>query len=170
MDSDWRLIHRIRCGNESAIESFVRKFYPSVLKYCRFRVYEQAEDLAQETFVKFFKSVTSYKHKGKLQNYLYVIAGNLCRDYWREQNRILRTESNEEIQIGIEDDKEQLVIKDAVNRLPKEFNEVIYLHFFLDMSLQEIADVEGIKISLVKYRLRRGKEMLRKSLCEETGL
>ena len=44
---------------------------------------------------------------------------------------------------------------------------VIYMHFFLEMKLTEIAEAEGISLSLVKYRLKRGKELMKKALSEE---
>ena len=79
MDADFILIHKMRNGDEAAIETFVRKYYPSILRYCRYHTWDtqQAEDLTQETFERFFRSFPTYLHTGKLANYLYVIAGNL---------------------------------------------------------------------------------------------
>ena len=82
MDADFRLLSQMKRGEEEAIECFVRKYYPSILQYCHYHLQEihDAEDLTQETFARFFASLDRYKHYGKAANYLYVIAGNLCRD------------------------------------------------------------------------------------------
>ena len=55
----------------------------------------------------------------------------------------------------------------AVLGLPEEVRDVIRMHFYLGMTLREIAAAEGIGLPLVKYRLRRGKELLRGALGKE---
>ena len=82
MDADFFMIQKMRNGDDKALEQFVRKYYPLILNYCRYHTSgkEAAEDLTQETFERFFRTFSSYRHSGKLANYLYVIAGNLCRD------------------------------------------------------------------------------------------
>ena len=83
MDADFLLLHRMRHGDDQAIEDFVRKYYPLILRYCHLHIQDTgyAEDLTQETFARFFRNLSQYQHYGKAANYLYVIAGNLCRDY-----------------------------------------------------------------------------------------
>ena len=55
IDTDFPLIRKMRMGDEQAIEAFVRKYYPSILKYCQTHVTDQghAEDLTQDTFARF---------------------------------------------------------------------------------------------------------------------
>ncbi len=86
MDEDHLLIHRMKNGEEDAVEEFVRKYYPRILKYCQLHAgdFTYAEDLTQETFARFFRSFRQYRHYGKAANYLYVIAGNCCRDHLRK--------------------------------------------------------------------------------------
>ena len=171
MDADLLLIHRIRNGDEDAIEIFVKKYYPAILRYCTYRVSDkqQAEDLTQETFYNFFKSFRTYSHKGKLANYLYVIAGNLCRDYWRLEKKKQHDQLSENTEQAIStlDLDSRLDIEKAIRDLPEEFREVVNLHYFLGMKLKEIADAEGISLTLVKYRLKRGKDILKDLLREE---
>ena len=171
MDADLILIRKIRNGDEAAIDSFVRKYYSSILRYCFYRTSDQilAEDLTQETFYRFFKSFSMYRHNGKLANYLFVIAGNLCRDYWRTEKTACFTELTEEIPAEFNGANEKMEVRDAVDRLPKEFRDIIFMHYFLDMKLREIASLEGIGVPLVKYRLKRGKELLKAFLGEEDG-
>ena len=70
----------------------------------------------------------------------------------------------ESVQAEADSDNEKAEVMDAVERLPKEFKDVILMHYFYDMKLQEIAASEGISLPLVKYRLKRGKEMLKSFL------
>lgn len=87
MDTDFLLIRKMRQGDEEAIDLFVRKYYPDIFRYCRYHCFdtEYAEDLTQETFVRFFEKFAEYHHFGKAKNYLYTIAGNLCKDYYKKR-------------------------------------------------------------------------------------
>ena len=71
MDSDLLLILRMRQGDEEALESFVRKYYPVILRYCRVHIPDPgyAEDMTQETFARFFPTLPRYRHYGKAANY-----------------------------------------------------------------------------------------------------
>lgn len=88
MDTDFLLIQKMRLGDESAIDAFVEKYYSRILRYCRSHITDAdyAEDLTQETFVRFFRTLPSYRHYGKAANYLYVIAANVCNDYYRKND------------------------------------------------------------------------------------
>lgn len=90
MDPDFLLIRRMKDGDDEAIEEFVRKYYPAVLRYCLLRIDDAgyAPDAVQETFERFFRNFARYRHYGKAANYLYVIAGNICRDYYRNRREV----------------------------------------------------------------------------------
>ena len=84
--SDDELIEQIQLGNEDAAAELIRRYYASILRYCRWHCscLEEAEDLTQETFLKLFKSIPKYKGKGKFKTYLYTIANHLCIDESRK--------------------------------------------------------------------------------------
>ena len=89
--NDFLLILQMKQGNEKAFDKFVRKYYAEILSYCRYHCLDQAEaeDLTQETFLRFMENIASYQHIGKAKNYLYVIAGNLCKNYakkWKAES------------------------------------------------------------------------------------
>ncbi len=164
MDSDWILIFKMRQGNDEAWDQFIRKYYSDILKYCFFhcRDRETAEDLTQEVFLKFFSALANYQHRGKAKNFLYTIAANLCKDHWGG-NREIPAEYVIDAAFTPEPE-EQLMVEYAVQKLPEEFREVILLHYYQGLKLYEVAAVLGIGLSLVKYRLKRAKELLRKEL------
>lgn len=88
MDSDFLLIQKMKNGDEQALESFVRKYYPMILQYCRLHIHDfgHAEDITQDTFERFFRTFEEYRHYGKAANYLYVIAANACKDYYKKKS------------------------------------------------------------------------------------
>ncbi len=166
MDSDWILIFKMRQGNDAAWDQFVRKYYADILKYCYFHCQdkENAEDLTQEVFLKFFASLAGYQHRDKAKNYLYTIAANLCRNQMnRKREYLLYTAMDMGCDPSAALD-ERLMIERAVRRLPEEFREVIVMHYYQGLKLSEVSSVLKIGLPLVKYRLKRAKELLRKEL------
>ena len=169
MDADFLLIRKIEKGNEQAMDQFVLKHYPQIYQYCLLRVRDHgyAEDLTQETFLKFFQAFERYKHYGKALNYLYVIAGNLCKDHFRKEGRMEVYEMSEEIAVEhMGQVEKRMEIYEALDKLPEEIREVVILFFFQEISQKEIARMMGIKLSLVKYRVSKAKELLSKYLGE----
>lgn len=82
MDSDFFLIRKMRQGDEDAFDAFIRKYYGDILRYCACHCFdaEDAQDLTQETFVRFFSRFSDYRHKGKTKNYLYTIISRIFRN------------------------------------------------------------------------------------------
>ena len=169
MDVDFLLIRKMKQGDDDAFDTFVRKYYDDILKYCGYHCSdaEYAEDLTQETFLKFFQAFERYKHYGKALNYLYVIAGNLCKDHFRKEGRMEVYEMSEEIAVEhMGQVEKRMEIYEALDKLPEEIREVVILFFFQEISQKEIARMMGIKLSLVKYRVSRAKKLLAKYLGE----
>lgn len=164
MDSDFFLIQKMKNGDDGAVENFVRKYYPKIFQYCLLHIRDRgdAEDLTQETFLKFFQSFERYQHRGKCSAFLYAIASNACRDYYRKA----KEQYVEEIPERAEEDREmgtaeiRMDVENAVARLPEELKETAILFFFQGMKQREIAKLMDIKLSLVKYRVTRAKKLL----------
>ena len=131
-----------------------------------------AEDLTQETYVRFFTKLSDYHYKGKTLNYLYTIAGNLCRDYLKKVKEIPVEEMDfvEEKklkQYQTEEILNKIYIEQALGQLPDELSEILTLYYFQELKLTEIASTLQIGLPLVKYRLGRGKKLLKESLGKE---
>ena len=189
VDGDQALIRRMRQGNEEAFNIFVRRYYGDILKYCSYRCsgIADAQDLTQETFVRFFTHLSAYRHLGKVRNYLYTIAGNLCRDYGRQHRNLPVPTWQEALEAACyeetEDSREnagyseatadihrqttedvavnRVMTERALERLPDELREAVILYYFQELKIREIADILQIGQPLVKYRLRKAKEKLR---------
>ena len=169
MDADFLLLHRMKHGDDQAIEDFVRKYYPMILRYCHLHIQDTcyAEDLTQETFVRFFRTLNQYQHYGKAANYLYVIAGNLCRDYHKKPEVIPMEELPEQPVNQMEALDLRMDVHRALEQLSPELREVTILYFFQELKQKEIARILGIGLPLVKYRIRRAKELLEQLIGKE---
>lgn len=174
MDIDFLLLQRMKRGDENAFDVFVRKYYKEILNYYNYHCPDTstAEDLTQETFLRFFEKLSDYRYMGKTKNYLYTIAGNLCRDSYKKIRESLLEEQSLEIQDCLhppETDEllNRLTIKAALDRLPAELREVIILYYFQELKLTEISSTLQIGLPLVKYRVKQAKTHLERLLREE---
>ncbi len=173
MDADQMLIKKMRRGDEEAFDAFVRKHYGEILSYCRYhcRDLSYAEDLAQETFLRFFGSLPGYRHVGKARNYLYTIAGNLCRDYYKKKKELPLEGRPEDFKGELQNSEaegviDKVAVEESLKSLPGELREVIVLYYFQGLKLKEISEVLHIGLPLAKYRLRQAKKRLEGQLGE----
>lgn len=174
MDIDFWLIQKMKHGDENAFNIFVHKYYKKILDYCVYHCMDKsyAEDLTQETFVRFFAKLSDYRYRGKTINYLYTIAGNLCKDYFKKAKDSMLDEQIIEIQSslgtsGADEILDKLAIQAALTELPDELREIVVLYYFQGLKLAEIADVLHIGLPLVKYRMKQAKFKLEDLLKED---
>ncbi len=172
VDTGFILIQRMKHGDEAACDIFVRKYYEEIFRYCKYRCFdiESAEDIVQETFIKFFENIQNYHFIGKTKNYLYTIAGNLCKDFYKKKKN-LYIGKEEIVQDGslytLDYVVDKVMVETAVQSLPQELQEVIILYYFQELKIKEIADMLQISLSLVKYRLKQAKKKLGEFIGEE---
>ena len=171
VDSDYALIKKMRQGDDVAFDTFVRKYYSDILRYCSYHCdnREEAKDLTQETFLHFFNGLEAYTHRNKAKNYLYTIAGNLCKNYYKSaKTRPMEDIEGNSMSTNPEDETVlQMTVRMCLDRLPEELREVIILYYYQDLKQTEIASVLGIGLPLVKYRIKKAKALLKKMLGSE---
>lgn len=169
MDMDFLLVKKMRMGDEEAVELFVTRYYARILAYCQVHVSDRgyAEDMTQETFAHFFRTLKQYRHYGKAANYLYAIAANVCRDYHRKRKEIVTENIPEQEDVGAGDPEGRMDVQIAFERLPEELRETAVLYFQQEQKQKDIAVMLGIGLPLVKYRIRRAREMLAAYLSGE---
>ncbi|OFD46051.1 RNA polymerase subunit sigma [Bacillus mycoides] len=163
---------------EDLIDEIMNKYGQEVLQlvYSYVNNKEVAEDLTQDIFVKCYKSLHTYKGNSNLKTWLWRIAINHCKDYIKSwyNKKVIVTE-DEFTYIGSQKESaEQTVIQNAEDRrlasavmnLPIKYREVIYLFYYEELSIKEIAIVIEVKENTIKTRLKKAKELLKKGLEE----
>ncbi|HEX7086516.1 MAG TPA: sigma-70 family RNA polymerase sigma factor [Vicinamibacterales bacterium] len=141
---------------------------------------EEARDVVQETFLRAFRSIGSFRGQAKFSSWVYRIALNLCRDWMRRERRapLLPTpEGVDVIELAAEqgpvESLEDLVarrdlsrlVADAMTKLPEEQRTAIILKEYHGLTFQEIADLVDCPLSTVKTRLYQGLSVLRRELA-----
>ena len=136
---------------------------------------EDAEEVAQDTFVKAYNALNDFKGDSKFSTWLYKIAYYRSLDYLKKNKRRVETtkiDISEEYNIASLDDaldaleaKDRTeIIKHAIQQLPGEDSVLITLYYFETLSMNEISKVMGISPNTIKVRLFRGRKRLAKIL------
>lgn len=162
MGMDFLLIRKAKNGSGQAGEQFIKKHYPSIYQYCFLHIRDRdlAEDMTQETFTRFFESLQTYTDYGKTRNYLYRIAGNIIKNYYKKKKEIPMEKIPEILGNDMGDAEARMDIEQAIDHLPEELREITILFFFQGLKQKDIAELQNIKLSLVKYRISRAKKLL----------
>lgn len=143
--------------------------YDKIYRYCYFNVKNTAiaEDLTQETFLKYFGQ-TSYQNRGKPLAYLYTIAKHLCIDHFTNQKIFLSIdEEAQNLTVGAQDTEMKITIDQAIQTLPEEIQELIMLRYSNELKITEIAAFTGISRFAVRRKLSAAIKQLKQLLREE---
>ncbi|GGA60128.1 RNA polymerase sigma factor [Ornithinibacillus halotolerans] len=162
---------------EAQIQQLYEDYHQEIFRYIFMMIGErqQARDLMQETFIKAFLNIESFRGDASYKTWLYRIARNVTIDYQRRKkpgtyilDHLAPMKSDqatpEEIAL-LGDDVEQLYI--ALSRLKKGYRDVIMLRKIREFSVKETATIMGWKESRVKTALHRGLNALRDEMKKE---
>jgi RNA polymerase sigma-70 factor (ECF subfamily) len=146
-----------------------------------------AEELAQETFVKAYASISGFREDSSFGTWLIQIAIHGARDHRRKMSRLrkrrvvsleaLREAKRYELEPAdsrryadpssdVESQEEIAVVREALTKLPPEYREVLVLKHFEDWPYERIAEATGDTVGTLKVRAHRARQMLKESLAE----
>ena len=144
----------------------LKEQYEKVYTFCYFKVKrkEVAEDITQETFLKYFET-TQYLEKGKKLAFLYTIARNCCIDYFRKHKHLESLDNLYEIVNEVGDDIETTIaVQSAVSNLTIEEQEIVLLKFTNELGLGEIAEYLGVSRFVLYRRIGAIEKKLKEHL------
>ncbi|HHW22152.1 MAG TPA: sigma-70 family RNA polymerase sigma factor [Clostridiaceae bacterium] len=129
---------------------------------------ELAEDVYQETFLRVVRSYSSYRRESSEKTWIISIAVNICRDYMRSawKRRVVVTDdfltysSESDTEDIIEKRSEKQALLNAIMKLPDKYREIIHLHYYQEMGIDDISKVLKIPGGTVKSRLFKARALL----------
>jgi RNA polymerase sigma-70 factor (ECF subfamily) len=173
-------LEEARDGNKEAFGSLIEAYQTPVfnLAYRMLSNADEAEQAAQEAFIRAWTRLDSYNPQHKFSTWLLSITSNYCIDLIRKRRKQLLSIDGplpphpaltSERSMGPEaqavQSEEQDVVQVLLNTLPEEYRETVILRYWYDMSYDEIADVMKTTVSAIKSRLFRARRQL-----ADTGL
>jgi RNA polymerase sigma-70 factor (ECF subfamily) len=184
--TDEALMGRVARGGADAFEVLIDRHLNSVVTFCYTfcRDREQADDLAQEIFMRVFRNAASYRPVAKFTTWLYKVAANLCINEAKKA-KIRKTVSLDG-PVGADPDASRIVekmatgdpgpltnaerheagklIEQAIEALPDDQRTTLVLVERQNLPYKDIADILGVTVSAVKMRVKRARESLREAL------
>ncbi len=192
-DSDQQLIESIKNGDQAAFGLLLEKYQKRAYYFCLHLVSrpEDAEDLAQEGFVRVFKNIQAFRGTASFQTWFYQILLNLCRSYHRHRYLVNRFTFNFTQRDGEDEGMEQSLetclsdqsldgdpqrllhneelkqqLEKALQTLPRQQKEIFTLKHFEELKISEIAGITGLAEGTVKTHLFRAVQRLQEILKE----
>lgn len=185
-DADICAMRRLRDGDDLALNEIMERWQRRVIAFLlRFTGNETASvDLAQETFVRIYHSRESFEPKGAFSTWLFAIAANQARQYFRWQKRHpsfsldaeaenperksvadkLPADGDDPRDAALRGEKARLV-RECVLALPDDLREAVILSEYEDLSHLEIARIAGCTTKAIETRLYRARAILREKLA-----
>lgn len=174
MNSDEKLwITRARRGDESAFSRLVETYQRPVFNLCYRMLGDpaEAEDAAQETFIRAYTRLASYDPNRKFSTWLLSIASHYCIDRWRRR-RFSLVSWEDVPSLGWSSDPQPLPeevtlrheaqdqAQRLVDTLPPDYRAAVILRYWHELTYEEIAKTLGVTLPAVKSRLFRARQML----------
>lgn len=171
--SDQYYIKQVLEGEVNAFSSLVER-YQSLVYTIVFRMVrnkEEAEEIAQDTFIKAYKSLSKYRGEAKFSTWLYTIAYRKSLDAIKKNKRFVATELIEEVSEGevgvvndalsyLQDIERKEIISNSILKLPEEESAIITLYYFEEKSIKEIKEIVGLTEDNIKIKLYRSRKKL----------
>ena len=182
MQEDVTLVRRTLAGDQQAFANLVEKYKDSVFNvaYRMLGNPSEAEDVAQETFVRAYTQLHTYKDTHRFSTWLLSIASHLSIDQLRRRRFLALPLDNvpflewiADASVGPEESALAVEASDEMQRvlsvLPAKYRAVLVLRYWHDLSYDEIAEALHLTPALVKARLHRARELVARAM-KATGV
>lgn len=173
--SDKFLIQQFKNGNSNAFNELYERHLPKVYRRVQYVIPEtDVEDVTQEVFIAALKSLGSFRGESQFGTWLRTLTNHKVAEYYRKRNR-----KSEAPQVPLleaigytegsssEHMEERIALRNALNEIPNNYQEIILLRFAEGLQFNEIAEMTGQNLEAVKSLFRRAIAALRKKLDEK---
>ncbi len=178
MDIDERqLVYKAQQGDASAFEKLLIRYEQYVYNLALRMLGDpnDAEDLAQQAFVRAWRGLSNFRGQAKFSTWLYRIVANLC--YSRlpqvkaelamlipDDEALFLPDERQEVEPGVLDEELRQVVHNAIQQLPESYRLLVTLRHLQEMSYEEIAQVTGMPLGTVKTGIFRARRQLKEAL------
>ena len=176
--NDAELVVAALAGNTSAFDVLVNRYRRAMLTVAQqiVRNTTDAEDVVQDAFLRAFEALPQLADLNRFGAWLHSITRNRALRYYRDTsryqpqedmephlNRVSDTSAADPAHI-VETESTQQAVRDAIQNLPSDYQAVVELYYWAEMSQKRMAEFLSLPLTTVKWRLRRAKEMLKANL------
>ncbi len=176
------LIQKVLAGDVHSFEEIVKNYHMMVytLAYRVLKSHEEAEELAQDVFLKVYQSLVGFNMKSKLSTWIYRITYNASINKYKSQKRKIDTIEIDnfvdnstldfhDAHYDISLKEKRKIINDSILKLPESERIIITLYYYEELPIKEIAEIVGISTHNVKIKLHRSRQKLYVDLKDKVG-
>ncbi len=168
-------LEQARQGDKAAFGKLIEAYQTPVfnLAYRMLNNAREAEEAAQEAFIRAWTKLDSYNPEHKFSTWLLSITSNYCIDLIRKRRAILlsideplaphpalMSEKSKDPEVQVEQNEQQELVQSLLQQLPEDYRQAVILRYWYEMSYEEIAQVMNTTVSAIKSRLFRARRQL----------
>ena len=176
--NDTEIISKVLNGDSQAYAGLVSRYqnYVFTLTLRIVKNREDAEEVAQDVFIKAYKYLADFRGASKFTTWLYTIVNNTCISFLRKKKLDIHSLENEQVfeaadsqdsgmRANLVEQKSKLaMVNEAIGLLNADDAQIITLFYKAEQSLEEAAQVLGIEINTAKVRLHRARARLKEKM------
>jgi len=173
LTTDQQLIELTLKGDTASFGKLVERYQDFVftIAFRIMKVREEAEEVAQDSFIKAYESLNSFRGESKFSSWLYSIAYRKALDALRKNKKYKASEIIDDITEGevsgiedalhyLEDEERKKAIQDCILKLSEDEATIITLYYFQDQSVREISTITNLSEDNIKVKLYRSRKKL----------
>jgi RNA polymerase sigma-70 factor, ECF subfamily len=165
-----QLVRQATGGDLDAFEELVKRLQRRVYGFAYHHLWDQdeANDLAQEIFVKLYRNLARYDSDRPFEPWFWKLAANTSLNYRRRRVPVPTDQPADPLSTGqdVHAVQHDPVLIDALAQLDPAYRLPILLHYYADLSLEQVGASLGLSIAAIKSRLHRARAVLRNALAE----
>ena len=176
--NDNEIISKVLSGDHQAYAGLVNRYqnYVFTLTLRMVKNREDAEEVAQDVFIKAYKYLADFRGASKFTTWLYTIVNNTCISFLRKKKLDIHSLDNEKVfeaadsldsgmRANMVEQKSKLaMVNDAINLLNPDDAQIITLFYKAEQSLEETAEILGVETNAAKVRLHRARTRLKEKM------
>lgn len=173
------VVNKINENSSLVIEKILEAYGDRVLKLCFIQLgnREEAEDATQEVFLKLYRNINKYNGESELYTWVYRITINTCLDNLKKRNKFKFEDlslyldyisSSKEVEDIILRNLTSINLRRALMKVQEKYRVLLYMFYFEEMKISDIASILNENENTVKTKLRRGRNNL-KRILEKSG-
>jgi RNA polymerase sigma-70 factor (ECF subfamily) len=164
-----QLVRRASGGDLDAFEELIRRLQRRVYGFAYHHVHDldEAHDLTQEIFVKLYRNLARYDPARPFEPWFWKLAANTSINYRRKRVPVPTDQSPDIIAVADETSpRHDPALSEALTQLDPAYRLPILLHYYADLSIEQVGQSMSLSVPAIKSRLHRARALLRNSLAE----
>jgi RNA polymerase sigma-70 factor (ECF subfamily) len=173
--SDAHIVREVLSGKHEGFSILVERYLPAIhaLAFAQTGNHSDADDVAQEAFIKAFRALDSLRDTRKFASWLATIGKNTARSFMRRRAQRAEVVLDESTPASVFNDVEtrdlRILLKGQIEQLDEPQREVLLLHYFAEMSARDIGKMLGLSKYAVQKRLQRARQVLGQRMVDLLG-